>query len=131
MTAAAPSSDAPKAPAELARALTAWAKGHGPMETAIDALVEEATVLARRDVQAILVRTDSAGERFCDWVGMATRLYHVRMTAPERAFLTLVMSLASPPYEVHLGRALADLDEDRARVVFKAMRRAARARTGG
>ncbi|MFE1958907.1 hypothetical protein [Streptomyces sp. NPDC059479] len=108
-------------PPQLARQLTAWAKGHIPNQAGVAALLEEGTLLAREDIQKILLR-GTGPDQFCYWTGLERQLFHVRKTASEHAFLQLVISLASP-YTVHIGQALRNLDEHHQSVIFKAMRR--------
>lgn len=90
--------------------------------TAVQALVEEETLLTLDNVRAALV-TKRDGAMTCRWEGMAGRLYTLGLDTSDRTFLGLVLSIVGVQ-QSYLA-AVEHLDERRLKIVLKAILRLA------
>ncbi|MFE9661072.1 hypothetical protein [Streptomyces sp. NPDC005955] len=105
-------------PLSVPSALQRWAVT-GRDRAVVTALVEEGALLSREDVCRVLVRDDGPGGPRCDWVRLAGRLDGLELTASERVFLALLLSMAgSQQVELSL---VQHLDEGRLAIVLRAL----------
>ncbi|WP_327430923.1 hypothetical protein [Streptomyces sp. NBC_01236] len=87
-------------------------------QAAIRALVEEEQILARDTFRRALVWHTDEGFEF-SWQNLACSLYGLGLDESGRAFVDLVLSIASP-HQTSLTRVM-DLDERRLAIVLRAM----------
>lgn len=106
---------------KLGRSLTRSAKGVREV-AAVQALVEEETLLATASVRAVLV-TEVSGRPHCRWDGMLGRQYTLGIDDAGRSFLALVLSM------VGIGQtslaAVQELDERRLAIILRGIARLA------
>jgi hypothetical protein len=89
---------------------------------AVQALVEEETILAHRSVAAALGLLDPSPAK-ARWEGLSGRVYVLGLDGEQRAFLGLVLSMVGIGH-VTLA-AVTDLDERRLAVMLRAVARLA------
>lgn len=87
-------------------------------QAAVQALVDEAQILARDPFRRDMVRRTDAGVEFT-WQHLSYALYGLGLDESERAFVDLVLSIASP-HQTSLTRVM-DLDERRLAIVLRAL----------
>ncbi|MFI8832555.1 hypothetical protein ACIGPN_16140 [Streptomyces afghaniensis] len=106
--------------------LSRWARGLvPPKHAAVTALLEERTLLARQDVRRLgIIDGHEADSACCDWALLCQNLYRDTIDAGDRAFLELVLSLASH-HRTNLGAQLADLTPARLEIILRAIAGAA------
>ncbi|MPY34105.1 hypothetical protein FNH09_23505 [Streptomyces adustus] len=94
----------------------------GQHRVAIQALVEERTILALPQVRTAIV-AERRGRKACNWEGLTGMLYTLPLDRPQRIFLGLLLSMVgigSTPLS-----AVADLDHERLRIFTQAILRLA------
>ncbi|OKH91525.1 hypothetical protein [Streptomyces uncialis] len=108
----------------LSDRLTEWARTQQRgVRAAVAALIEEDTLLAREDVQRLLIVETGAGV-FCDWPRFESRYRsELALNAGEDAFLTLLIATAFPRV-VPLWR-LEELGDRRLAIILRALTRLA------
>lgn len=87
-------------------------------KAAVRALADEEQILARPAFRRALVWHADEGVEF-SWQNLACYLYGLGLNDAERAFVDLVLSIASP-HQTSLTRVM-DLDERRLAIVLRAM----------
>jgi hypothetical protein len=102
--------------------LVQWARSRPARErAAVTALLEDHVLLARPDARALILTEDpQTGAVSCDWEQLCKNRYSPVFSPADRAFLSLLLSLACHP-QVHLGTALDELSECRRAVVLCAI----------
>jgi hypothetical protein len=90
---------------------------------AAQALVEEATILARENVQRALGLLDTSSWSEIRWEGLMGRVYGLGLDEEQRAFLGLALSMVGIGH-VPLA-AVSDLGERRLAVMLRAVARLA------
>ena len=87
-------------------------------QAAVRALVDEEQILARPAFRRALAWETGEGIEF-SWQNLACYLYGLGLNDAERAFVDLVLSIASP-HQTSLTRVM-DLDERRLAILLRAM----------
>lgn len=115
-TPAAPTTHETEPAAPLGEQLTATATGRA--RAAVQALVEEETILAQDRVRRLLV-VDGEDGPVCRWEGLMGHLYGLGLDDAQRAFLGLVLGMAG--IGLHGLSAVEDLDERRLLILMRAI----------
>ncbi|MBT1098324.1 hypothetical protein [Streptomyces sp. Tu102] len=90
----------------------------GRDRAAIQALVEEETVLALDSVRRLLIMEGADGP-VCRWEGLMGRIYALGLANAQRAFLGLVLGMVG--IGLHTLAAVEELDERRLLILMRAM----------
>ncbi|MFJ9376123.1 hypothetical protein [Streptomyces sp. NPDC101455] len=85
---------------------------------AVQALVEEETILAMKSVRSLLVVEGEDGP-VCRWEGLMGRLYGLGLDDAQRAFLGLVLGMIG--IGLHTLSAVEELDERRLLILMRSM----------
>ncbi|MEU8752031.1 hypothetical protein AB0C88_16210 [Streptomyces chartreusis] len=90
----------------------------GRDRAAIQALVEEETVLGLDSVRRLLIMEGADGP-VCRWEGLMGRIYGLGLDNAQRAFLGLVLGMVG--IGLHTLAAVEELDERRLLILMRAM----------
>ncbi|MFD9445902.1 hypothetical protein ACFWBR_35090 [Streptomyces sp. NPDC060006] len=86
---------------------------------AVQALIDEKTLLTHGSVYQVLVWKREDGTLDCAWDRLARRFYSLDLDDEERAFLDLVLSIVCP-YQTSLVR-IVDCGERRTAIILRSM----------